>query len=68
MNRSKGDFAELPGEHPAESVGISNRFTNLSSNLAGKKGPDKNMWITIELSACTNYFELLGHEFEHAAE
>lgn len=29
---------------------------------------DKNVRITIELTACTNYFELLGHEFEHAAE
>jgi hypothetical protein len=29
---------------------------------------ERNAWITIELTACTNYFELLGHEFEHAAE
>ena len=29
---------------------------------------DKNAWITIELPACASYFELVGHEFEHAAE
>jgi hypothetical protein len=29
---------------------------------------EKNAWITIELTACSSYFELLGHEFEHAAE
>jgi hypothetical protein len=29
---------------------------------------EKNAWITIELPVCSSYFELLGHEFEHAAE
>jgi hypothetical protein len=29
---------------------------------------DSYVSITIELTACTNYFELLGHEFEHATE
>src|SRR5262249_18521879 len=33
-----------------------------------EKDRDKNVRITIELTACTSYFELLGHEFEHAAE
>ena len=29
---------------------------------------DKNAWIRIELPVCASYFELLGHEFEHATE
>jgi len=33
-----------------------------------RRDEERNIWITIELTACTNYFELLGHEFEHAAE